>query len=368
METIELVAAKFPGLTEGELSIIGTTIRSECGEYFEFSRNDNLLTSTKRSDDLWIVISGSFSAVRQGTYVAKVEPGCIIGDLIRLAENYRDGLEVLADRPSAVIRLNGRKLSNIMVQPAQAAAWNHYLALSLANKLGDSNQNFVDFAENLNDNEQLLKRFASKFSLSRVRAYLRGDANRFEKVNSLVWFSDLVGFGDQIAELDPEDVGGVTRKLLQHQSDAVEQAGAHLDKFMGHGLMAYWVEEVDALPPQTITRAVETALEVCESIPVLASNFGLELRIRIGMHLGTAIAGNFGNESRIAHTLVGADVNLAARYEHIRPVDNSESLGPVRISPQLFSHLPADLQGRFSAGTNHETEPGLQLTVHDGPI
>ncbi len=42
----------------------------------------------------------------------------------------------------------------------------------------------------------------------------------------------------------------------------------------------------------------------------------LDVKIRIGINSGMCTVGNFGSEDRMEYTIIGKNVNLAARLEH----------------------------------------------------
>ena len=57
------------------------------------------------------------------------------------------------------------------------------------------------------------------------------------------------------------------------------------------------------------------------------------LRCRMGINTGVCTVGNFGSEDRMDYTIVGADVNLAARLETACPPDE------ILISYQTYAHV-----------------------------
>lgn len=368
MNTIDLVANSNPELTPPELAVIENSLRNSSGELFEFARGEKILDGCERLDDLWIIISGAFSVTSGEAYLGEIEPGNILGEIGLLAPDHPHTMQVTAEKRSAALKLCRTKLLQLLEQPEQSAVWNRLLAVSLARKLEMTNNNHVAYSNSGAEKEALLKNFVSEFSLSHVRANLHGDANSFKRVKALVWFSDLAGFSTQIMRLDEDQAGSATRELLQLQAERLAGSGAQLDKFMGDGVMAYWVEDEEDPSSNSVEHAVSVAIDVSNEIPKVAKKYDLDLSIRIGLHIGTAIAGNFGCDDRIAHTLVGADVNLAARYEQVRSKDENHPLGPVRISPAVFDLLPVEGQNHFAPESIHEVKHGVLLPVYDGPI
>ena len=65
--------------------------------------------------------------------------------------------------------------------------------------------------------------------------------------------------------------------------------------------------------------------------------------MRIGLHQGEAIVGNFGSDKRSDYTCIGPAVNLAARIE------SASEAGHVYLSSELQKLLPQERTGE--AGT-----------------
>jgi len=61
------------------------------------------------------------------------------------------------------------------------------------------------------------------------------------------------------------------------------------------------------------------------------------LAMRIGIHQGPAVVGNFGSDRRSDYTCIGPTVNLAARIE------SSAEPGQVFISETIHGHLDQDI-------------------------
>jgi class 3 adenylate cyclase len=108
-------------------------------------------------------------------------------------------------------------------------------------------------------------------------------------------FTDLVGFSSWSLRAGDE----ATLKLLRRVSQVVEppllEAGGHIVKRMGDGIMAVFSD------PATAVRAVITAMEALKTVEVE----GYTPRMRAGVHTG--------RPQRIGSDWLGVDVNVAAR-------------------------------------------------------
>ncbi|KUI00977.1 guanylate cyclase [Mycobacterium sp. IS-3022] len=131
-------------------------------------------------------------------------------------------------------------------------------------------------------------------------------------------FTDLVGFSTWSLNAGDE----ATLRLLRRVSQAVEppllEAGGHIVKRMGDGLMAVFSE------PATAVRAVIAAREAVKAVDV----DGYTPRMRVGVHTG--------HPQRIGSDWLGVDVNIAAR------VMERATRGELVVSQDTLKRIPAE--------------------------
>jgi class 3 adenylate cyclase len=362
--TIQLIAGLFPELTPEELAVIEAGISEAAADYVEFARGQSLDPSKKRDQNLWIVTAGKFVVFMDDVYISELGPGSLVGEEALLESGPALNIAISADRPSAALRIPRSTWDRLRTRPDQSAAWHRLVVLNLSRKLADTTARYINNVQAESEKERLLRMFVSDFSLGHVKASLHGDAGSYKTVHALLWFSDIEGFSTQVSALDPSEAGRVTRALLQVQADKLAAAGAQLDKFMGDGMMSYWICDEPILPDDVAREAVEAAFTILSEVRRSSIELGVNVDLRIGMHYGAAIAGNFGSEGRIAHTLIGSNVNLAARYEQVRGDAHQAAIGAIRISPVVFSVLGNELQGRFAGPALCPVKHGLHIPVH----
>jgi adenylate cyclase len=101
--------------------------------------------------------------------------------------------------------------------------------------------------------------------------------------------------------------------------EAVIQAGGHLDKFIGDGVMALF--GIDSTPQAGSRQALAAARAMAERLAEinrsLADDLDAPLRIGIGLHAGPAIIGEMGYGQATTLTAVGDAVNTASRLESL---------------------------------------------------
>ncbi|HEY8838739.1 MAG TPA: adenylate/guanylate cyclase domain-containing protein, partial [Dehalococcoidia bacterium] len=135
-----------------------------------------------------------------------------------------------------------------------------------------------------------------------------------------VLFADLVGFTPLSESRDPEEV----RELLSRYFDTCRRLigvyGGTVEKFIGDAIMAVFgipnIHEDDAL------RALRAANEMRQRLRTLNdeldAEWGVRLKVRIGVHAGEVVA---GDPTRGQAFVSGDTVNVAARLEQAAAPD-----------------------------------------------
>jgi adenylate cyclase len=132
-----------------------------------------------------------------------------------------------------------------------------------------------------------------------------------------VLFADLRSFTQFAEKRLPYDVVFVLNRYFNAMGMAIADAGGHLDKFIGDGVMALFGTEGE---PENGARAAlnaarNMALKLQELNETLKHELDAPLRIGIGIHAGHAIIGEMGYERATTLTAIGDTVNTASRLE-----------------------------------------------------
>lgn len=131
-------------------------------------------------------------------------------------------------------------------------------------------------------------------------------------------FTDLVGFSSWSLRAGDDATLRLLRRVAQVVEPPLLEAGGHIVKRMGDGMMAVFSDPVVAL------RAVITALDALNSVDV----DGYTPRMRVGMHTG--------RPQRIGSDWLGVDVNVTAR------VMERATKGGLMLSNTTLDLIPAD--------------------------
>jgi predicted ATPase/class 3 adenylate cyclase len=144
-----------------------------------------------------------------------------------------------------------------------------------------------------------------------------------ERRQLTVMFCDLVDSTKLSSQLDPEDYRDVVRAYQKVCSEVIQRYDGHIAQYLGDGLLVYFgypvAHEEDA------QRAIHTGLGIVEAIRTLntrlASDKGVRLAVRLGIHTGLVVVGEMGGAGRQEQLALGETPNIAARIQGLAAPD-----------------------------------------------
>jgi adenylate cyclase len=159
-----------------------------------------------------------------------------------------------------------------------------------------------------------------------------------ERVRMTVMFADIRDFTRRSAASEPEAIVAMLDAYFERAVDAVERNGGHVDKFLGDGLMAWFVETpntTDLGAEKAVAAAVELVRCADDVNVVLVEKGEAPLRIGVGLHAGDVVRGNLGAGRRKQWTVIGDTVNLASRMESLTKVLERDIVFTSPVAAQL---------------------------------
>ena len=144
-----------------------------------------------------------------------------------------------------------------------------------------------------------------------------------ERRQLTVLFCDLVGSTQLSGQLDPEDWRAVVRAYQEAAAEVIQPYEGHIAQYLGDGLLVYFgyptAHEDDA------RRAVHAGLGIVQAIATLntrlATQDGVQLAVRLGIHTGPVVVGVMGGGARHGHLALGETPNIAARLQNLAPAN-----------------------------------------------
>jgi adenylate cyclase len=183
-----------------------------------------------------------------------------------------------------------------------------------------------------------------------VETYLGRDAGRLvlngriargvtDRIQAVLWFSDLHGFTHITETADPEQIIPFLNDYSEAIISSIYEAGGDVLKLIGDGALAIFKEEDpsracrSALKAERLMHSRIRALNeerLSCSLPVTSAYLGL--------HIGEVFYGNIGSQDRLDFTVVGPAVNEVSRIGALcRSVERD-----VLVSSAFFSTAAKD--------------------------
>jgi adenylate cyclase len=129
--------------------------------------------------------------------------------------------------------------------------------------------------------------------------------------------ADLRNFTALSAQIEPQKVGELLKEWYSKCEWIFKKYDATIDKFIGDGVFAYWLDDNE----QTRWNATQSAIELSQKNPAMDSvttwlqeRYGLDIQCNVGLHTGVVAQGFMG---RGISTAVGDAVNVTFRIESL---------------------------------------------------
>lgn len=135
-----------------------------------------------------------------------------------------------------------------------------------------------------------------------------------------VFFSDIKDFTQITDDLQAEDLANLLNEYFTEMSEIALAHGATIDKFIGDAMLMFFGDpetkgvEEDARACVAMAIAMQRRMRDLEAV-WRAKGYEHPFKMRIGINTGYCNVGNFGSEARMDYTIIGGEVNLAARLE-----------------------------------------------------
>ena len=136
-----------------------------------------------------------------------------------------------------------------------------------------------------------------------------------------IFYSDIRGFTAMSENMTPEQIYGQLNEYFEEMCKIVFEHGGYVDKFIGDCLMA--VFSAPDPRPGTIdaVEATESAFRQQERIIEMMTEWKEQGRqlftVGMGLNTGEVVMGNLGSSDRLNYTVIGDNVNTAARLYNV---------------------------------------------------
>lgn len=137
------------------------------------------------------------------------------------------------------------------------------------------------------------------------------------------YFSDIQSFSSFSEVLTSSQLGELLNEYLTVCTDIIQSEGGTLDKYIGDAVVAMFGAPVDleahaykaCLASQLVHRQLDELRRKWAGERGKWPELVHQMRTRIGLNTGMCMIGNMGSRTRFNYTMMGDNVNLAARME-----------------------------------------------------
>lgn len=150
-----------------------------------------------------------------------------------------------------------------------------------------------------------------------AREILTGTVHRGEvtSIRAAILIADLRGFTNISTKLPPEKTATLINEYYDAVVPPIVARGGEVLKFIGDAVLAIFPVHAG----EEDCRAVHAALDAARAAllknhtPFKVNGHSIPIHFGIAIHVGDAVLGNVGSSDRLDFTVIGRDVNTAAR-------------------------------------------------------
>ncbi|HUW51338.1 MAG TPA: adenylate/guanylate cyclase domain-containing protein [Sulfuricella sp.] len=313
----------------------------------EFAAGEYVCRSGDKAKELWIVIEGTVS-VEIDDYPLRLpefHPYQLMGEKGVIGRIKKRIAPLKAS--SHVTKLLRIRSEDIDTHPERHLIYRNIASIN-SSRVEAAHNEIEILSRDRRDKSELLKKYVGADVLNR-RELVPDSFTNCSDEEVVIFFSDLVGFSSWSEGRDPADVATLLRGTLGIQSEHILEQGGFIDKFIGDGVMAYW-PVFAGRRQEACDKAYRAASQIISSLYEIPMGHN-HACVRIGLHVGNVFAGEFGTHGRVQYTVVGSEVNLAARLEQAKSGQcNGQEipLGPIKASKAFVESLSNEPKANFS--------------------
>ncbi len=191
-----------------------------------------------------------------------------------------------------------------------------------------------------------------------------------KRVKVTIFYSDIRGFTAMSEKMSPEQIYAQLNEYFEEMCKIVFAHGGYVDKFIGDCLMAVFSAPNPRLGNEDAYHAVLSAWEQQQKILDMMTAWAAEGRqiftVGMGLNTGEVVMGNLGSSDRLNYTVIGDNVNTAARlynvakggqtiisestYEEVKDYFVVNELTPVFVKGKTLPLRNFEIIGRLEPG------------------
>jgi class 3 adenylate cyclase len=179
-----------------------------------------------------------------------------------------------------------------------------------------------------------LRRYVSPKLAEQILSSGQALGTETQRKTMTILFSDIRNFSALTDSLEPEEIFHLLDKYLSEMTKLIHQYDGTLNKIIGDGLLVFFGDPIPMM--DHAQRAVLMGIDMQKMVGQLREEwlqFGHELGIGMGINTGYMTVGNLGSDIYKDYTVIGNQVNVAARLESLAKP------GQILISQRTYSKV-----------------------------
>ena len=190
------------------------------------------------------------------------------------------------------------------------------LKLGKKNEVQQLNEAFSDMVEGLKENEKVKGILNKVVSQDIAKEILKGEIHLGgEEREVTIFFADIRSFTSLTQKMNPKEVIGLINTCMTKLAYVIDAHHGVIDKYIGDEVMVLFGAPLHK--EDSAYSSIVCALEIMKVLATWNAERALEglpsVTMGVGIHTGKVCAGNMGAENRLNYTVIGSNVNLAAR-------------------------------------------------------
>ena len=236
--------------------------------------------------------------------------------------------------PAMNASLGGLLIGAVLIAYGWISFWlfsNHYIWLDMVGPLstmaigylGITVYNYIQEEKNKNFLKDSFGTYVSPELIDQM--YESGEEPSLggEEGYHTAFFTDIQSFSAFSEKLTASELVALLNQYLTDMTDVLLENNGTLDKYIGDAIVAFYGAPIEVDDHELW--ACRTAIQMQEKLAILRDGWRGEgdrwpeivhnMQNRIGISSGQMVTGNMGSESRMNYTMMGDNVNTAARLE-----------------------------------------------------
>ena len=177
-----------------------------------------------------------------------------------------------------------------------------------------------------------------------------------------VLFSDIRSFTTLAESMSPQETLDFINGYLREMEPIITRNGGFVDKYIGDAIMALFATS----PDDAVQAAIDLLHTLADYNRAREGRGCRPIQVGIGINTGSLILGTVGGVARMEGTVIGDDVNVAARLQGLTKLFGASVLLSEKTFRGLNSHLAYSVRIVDRLTVRGRSEPITVYEVFDG--